>query len=42
MQIPSKTLEQLAPNTRRKIEDHMLIAVEKSTQKEHFFQPLKD
>ena len=36
MELPSKLSEQVAFNTRPKIEEHMLIVMEKSTHKEHF------
>ena len=41
MELPSKLLEQIALNTRPKIEEHMLIVVDKSTLEEHLFQPLQ-
>ena len=41
MEIPSKLLEQKAYNTRQKIEEHMLIVMDKSTHEEHLFQPLQ-
>ena len=41
MEIPSKLLEQIAFNTRPKIEEHMLIVMDKSTDEEHLFQPLQ-
>ena len=41
MQLPSKILEQLAYNTRPKIEEHMLIVMDKSTHEEHLYQPLQ-
>ena len=40
MVLPSKLLEQIASNTRPKIEEHMLIVMEKSTHEEHLSQPL--
>ena len=39
MELPSKLLEQIAFNTRPKIEEHMLIVMDKSTHEEHLFQP---
>ena len=39
--LPSKLLEQIAFNTRPKIEEHMLIIMDKSTHEEHLFQPLQ-
>ena len=41
MELPSKLLEQIAYNTRLKIEEHMLIIMDKSTHEEHLFQPLQ-
>ena len=41
MELPSKILEQIAFNTRPKIEEHMLIVMDKSTHEEHLFQPLQ-
>ena len=41
MELPSKLLEQIAYNTRPKIEEHMLIVMDKSTHEEHLFQPLR-
>ena len=41
MELPSKLLEQIAFNTRPKIEEHMLIVMYKSTHEEHLFQPLQ-
>ena len=41
MELPSKLLEQIAFNTRPKIEDHMLIVMDKSTHEEHLSQPLQ-
>ena len=41
MELPSKLLEQIAFNTRLKIEEHMLIIMDKSVHKEHLFQPLQ-
>ena len=41
MELPSKLLEQIAFNTRSKIEEHMLIIMNKSTHEEHLFQPLQ-
>ena len=39
--LSSKLLEQIAFNTRPKIEEHMLIIMKKSTHEEHLFQPLQ-
>ena len=38
MELPCRILEQIAFNTRSKIEEHMLIVMEKSTHKQLFFQ----
>ena len=41
MQTASKLLEQIAWNTRPKIEEHMLIVMNESTHEEHLSQPLQ-
>ena len=41
MELPSKFLEQIAYNTSPKIEEHMLIVMDKSTHEEHLSQPLQ-
>ena len=41
MELPGKFLEQIAFNTRPKIEKHMLITMDKSTIEEHLPQPLQ-
>ena len=41
MELPTKILEQIAFNRRRKIEEHMLIIMDKSIHEEHLFQPLQ-
>ena len=41
MELPSKYLEQIAFNTRPKIEKHKVIVMDKSTHEEHLFQPLQ-
>ena len=41
MELPSKLLEQIAFNTRPKIEEHMLIVMDKTTHEEHLSQPLQ-
>ena len=41
MELPSKLLEQIVYNTRPKIEEHILIIMDKSTHEEHLFQPLQ-
>ena len=41
MELPSKLLEQIAYNTRSRIEEHILIVMDKSTHEEHLFQKLQ-
>ena len=41
MELPSKLLEQIAFNTRPKLEEHMLIVMDKSTHEENLSQPLQ-
>ena len=41
MELPSKLLENIAINTRLKIEEHVLIVTDKSTHEEHLSQPLQ-
>ena len=41
MELPCKLLEQIAFDTRAKIEEHMLIVMDKSTDGEHLSQPLQ-
>ena len=41
MELPTKLIEQIAFNTKPKIEEHMLIVMDKSTHEEHLFQPLQ-
>ena len=41
MELPSKLLEQIAFNTRPKIEDHMLIVMDKSLHEEHLIEGLQ-
>ena len=41
MELPSKLLEQIAYNTRPKIEEHMLIVMDESNHEEHLSQPLQ-
>ena len=41
MELPCKILEQIAVNTRLKLEEHILIVMEKSTHEEHLSQPLQ-
>ena len=40
MEFPAKLLEPIAFNTRPKMEEHMLIDMDKSTHEEHLSQPL--
>ena len=40
-ELPSKLLEQIAFNTRPKIEERMLIVMDKSTHEEHLSQPFQ-
>ena len=40
-ELPKKLLEQIAFNTRPKIEEHLLIFMDKSTHEEHLYQPLQ-
>ena len=41
MDLPSKVLETIAFNTRPKIEEHMLLVMDKSIHEEHLSQPLQ-
>ena len=41
MELPCKLLEQIAFETRPKIEEHILIVMDKSTHEEHLSQPLQ-
>ena len=41
MELPSKLVEQMAFNTRHKIEEHMLVVMDKSTHEEHLTQTLQ-
>ena len=41
MELPNKLLEQIAFNTRSKIEEHILIVMDNSTHEEHLSQPLQ-
>ena len=41
MELLSKLLQKTAFNTRPKIEEHMLIVMDKSTHEEHLSQPLQ-
>ena len=41
MDLPSKLLEKIAYNTNSRIEEHILIVMDKSTHEEHLFQPLQ-
>ena len=40
MELPSKVLEQIAYNSRPKIEEHLLIVMDKSIHEEHLSEPL--
>ena len=42
MELPSKLLEQIAFNKRLKIEEHMLIVLDKPDHEEHLYQPLEN
>ena len=41
MELPSKLIEQIVFNTRPKIEEHMLVFMNKSTDEEHLHQPVQ-
>ena len=41
MELPSKLLEQIVFNTRSKIEEQMLVVIDKSTHEVHLSQPLQ-
>ena len=41
MELPSKILEQIAFSARAKMEEHMLVVMDKSTHEEHLSQPLQ-
>ena len=41
MELPRKLLEQIAFNTRPKIEEHILVVLDKRTHEEHLSQPLQ-
>ena len=41
MELLSKLLEQIAFNTRAKLEEHMLMVMDKSTHEERLSQPLQ-
>ena len=41
MELPSRLLEQIAFTTRPKLEEHILVVMEKSTHEEHSAQPLQ-
>ena len=41
MELPGKILEEIEFSTRPKIEENMLIVMDKSTHEEHLFQPLQ-
>ena len=39
MELPGKLLEKTAFNTRPKVEEHMLVVMDKNTHEEHLSQP---
>ena len=41
MELPGKVLEQIVSNTRPKVEEHMLVVVDKPTHEEHLSQPIE-
>ena len=41
MELATKLLEKIVYNTRPTMEEHMLIAMKKSTHEEHLYQPLQ-
>ena len=41
MKLPSKILQQIASNTRPKIEKHMLKVMDKYTYEQHLSQPIQ-
>ena len=41
MELPSKLLEQIALDTRPKVDEHVLIVMDKSTHEEHLSQPFQ-
>ena len=41
MELPSQILAQIAFNTRPKIEEHILVLMDKSTHEEHLSQPFQ-
>ena len=41
MELPSKLIEQIAFNTRPKIEENMLVVMDKSTHEEHIAQSFR-
>ena len=41
MELPSKLLEQIVYDTRKRTEEHLLVVMEKSTHEEYLFQPLQ-
>ena len=41
MELPNKILEQIAINTRPKVEERMLIVMDESTHEEHLSQQLQ-
>ena len=41
MELPSKLIEQISFNARPKLEEHMLVVMDRSTHEEHVSQPLQ-
>ena len=41
MELPSKLLEEIAFNTRPKMQEHMLVIMDKGIHEEHLSQPLQ-
>ena len=41
MELPSKVLDQFAFNTRPKIEQHIIVVMDKSNHEEHLSQPFR-
>ena len=41
MEVSSKLLEQIAYNTRSRVEVHMLVTMDKSRHEEHLYQPFQ-
>ena len=41
MELPSKIFQEIAYNTRPKIEEHMLVVMDKATHEDHLYHPLQ-